>query len=52
MALLIKKFGGTSVGSIEKIKSIAKHICESKENGNDLVIVVSQWVIQQMSLIH
>ena len=41
MALLIKKFGGTSVGSIEKIKNIAKHICESKENGNDLVIVVS-----------
>ena len=41
MALLIKKFGGTSVGTIEKIKNIAKHICESKENGNDLVIVVS-----------
>ena len=41
MALLIKKFGGTSVGSIEKIKNIAKHICDSKENGNDLVIVVS-----------
>ena len=41
MALLIKKFGGTSVGNVEKIKNIAKHICDSKENGNDLVIVVS-----------
>mgnify|MGYP001401180496 CR=1 FL=1 len=41
MALLIKKFGGTSVGSVEKIKNIARHICDSKENGNDLVIVVS-----------
>ena len=41
MALLIKKFGGTSVGSVEKIKNIAKHISYSKENGNDLVIVVS-----------
>ena len=41
MALIIKKFGGTSVGSVEKIKNIAKHICDSKENGNDLVIVVS-----------
>ena len=41
MALLIKKFGGTSVGNIEKIKKIAKHISDSKENGNDLVIVVS-----------
>ncbi len=41
MTLLIKKFGGTSVGSIKKIKNIAQHICDSKENGNDLVIVVS-----------
>ncbi len=41
MTLIIKKFGGTSVGSIEKINNIAKHICESKENGNELVIVVS-----------
>ncbi len=41
MALLIKKFGGTSVGSVEKINKIARHICDSKESGNDLVVVVS-----------
>ena len=41
MALLIKKFGGTSVGDINKIKNIAKHIIISKELGNEIVIVVS-----------
>ncbi len=41
MALLIKKFGGTSVGDIHKIQSIAQSICESKEAGNDVVAVVS-----------
>ncbi len=41
MALLVKKFGGTSVGDIKKIKNIAKNISKSKEAGNDIVIVVS-----------
>ena len=41
MALLIKKFGGTSVGDLQKIKNIAKHISISREGGNDIVIVVS-----------
>ena len=40
MALLIKKFGGTSVGDIKKIQAIAKSIGQSKEAGNDIVIVV------------
>ncbi len=41
MALLVKKFGGTSVGSIDKIKNIAKNISKSKDAGHDIVIVVS-----------
>ena len=41
MALLIKKFGGTSVGDVKKIQAIARSICESKEAGNDIVVVVS-----------
>ncbi len=41
MALLIKKFGGTSVGDITKIKAIAQSIIQSKEAGNDIVAVVS-----------
>ena len=41
MALLIKKFGGTSVGDVKKIQAIARSICQSKEAGNDIVVVVS-----------
>ena len=41
MALLIKKFGGTSVEDITKIKVIAQNIVQSKEAGNDIVVVVS-----------
>ncbi len=41
MTLLVQKFGGTSLGSIERIQSVAKRIKASKEEGNDLVIVVS-----------
>lgn len=41
MTLIVKKFGGTSVGDVNKIKDIAKNISNSKEIGNDLVIVVS-----------
>jgi len=41
MALLVKKFGGTSVGNISKIKNIAKNISKSKDAGNDIVVVVS-----------
>ncbi len=41
MALLIKKFGGTSVGDITKIKAIAQNIGQSKEAGNEIVVVLS-----------
>ncbi len=41
MALLVQKFGGTSLGSIERIKAVAQRIKASKEEGNDLVVVVS-----------
>ncbi len=41
MTLLVQKFGGTSVGNIERIKAVAKRIASSKEAGNQLVIVVS-----------
>ena len=41
MTLLVQKFGGTSLGSIERIKAVAQKIKSSKEQGNDLVVVVS-----------
>ncbi len=41
MALLVQKFGGTSVGSVARIKAVAQRIAASKELGHELVIVVS-----------
>ena len=41
MALLVQKFGGTSVGSVERIQAVARRIASCKEEGHDLVIVVS-----------
>jgi len=41
MALLVQKFGGTSVGNVERIQAVAKRIAISKDLGHDLVIVVS-----------
>ncbi|SMP09196.1 aspartate kinase [Desulfurobacterium pacificum] len=41
MALVVQKFGGTSMGSIERIKHVATRVLEEKEKGNDVVVVVS-----------
>ncbi len=37
----MQKFGGTSVGNIERIKAVAKRIALCKEAGHELVVVVS-----------
>ncbi|MBC7387244.1 MAG: aspartate kinase [Cryobacterium sp.] len=41
MALVVVKFGGTSVGTPERIRSVAARIRESREKGEQLVVVVS-----------
>lgn len=41
MGLIVKKFGGSSVGSIEKIKAVAKRIVDEKQPGDKIVMVVS-----------
>lgn len=41
MAIVVQKYGGTSVGTIEKIKAVAKKVIERKKQGDDLVVVVS-----------
>ncbi len=41
MALFVYKFGGTSVGSVERIKAVAGKIKKAKERGDDIVAVVS-----------
>ncbi|MCL9781000.1 aspartate kinase [Vibrio sp. S4M6] len=39
--LIVQKFGGTSVGSIDRIEAVAKHIIKAKNDGNQVVVVVS-----------
>ena len=41
MALLVQKYGGTSVGTIERIKAVAEKILGYRQQGHDLVVVVS-----------
>jgi aspartate kinase len=41
MALLVQKYGGTSVGSIERIKSVAERVAKARDGGDRLVVVVS-----------
>jgi aspartate kinase len=41
MGLIVQKFGGTSVGNVERIKNAASRTEEEKRNGNDVVVVVS-----------
>lgn len=41
MTLIVQKYGGTSVGSIEKIQNVAKKVIAEKKAGNQLVVVVS-----------
>jgi aspartate kinase len=41
MAVYVFKFGGTSVGSIERIKAVAERVKKVHDQGNQLVVVVS-----------
>jgi len=39
--LVVQKYGGTSVGNLERIESVANRVARAREEGKDLVIVVS-----------
>jgi aspartate kinase len=41
MALLVQKYGGSSVGTVDRIKHVAEKVCTAKLGGNDVVVVVS-----------
>ena len=41
MSLIVQKFGGTSVGDIERIERVAEKIAAFRANGDDVVVVVS-----------
>ena len=39
--LVVQKFGGTSVGTIDRIRNVANRVAQAKSEGNDVVVVVS-----------
>jgi aspartate kinase len=41
MALIVQKFGGTSVGTVERIEQVAEKVKKFREAGDDIVVVVS-----------
>jgi aspartate kinase len=41
MALIVQKFGGTSVGGLERVQHVAKIITDTYKKGNDVVVVLS-----------
>ena len=41
MALVVQKYGGTSVGDADRIKAVAEHIARTRRQGDELVVVVS-----------
>ena len=51
MALIVQKYGGTSVGSIEKIKKVAERVLEYHKEGNQMVVVLSAMAGQTDGLI-
>ncbi len=41
MSVVVQKYGGSSVGTIEKIKNVARRVSERKKKGDNVVVVVS-----------
>ena len=41
MALVVQKYGGTSMGSIERIKNVAERVAKGFDEGNEMIVVVS-----------
>ncbi len=41
MALIVQKYGGTSLANLKKIRQVAEHIIKTKKKGNDVLVVAS-----------
>jgi len=41
MALIVQKYGGTSVGNAERIRNVGRRIARTRDEGNEMVVVVS-----------
>ena len=41
MSIIVQKYGGSSVADVEKIKNVARRVAKSRDEGNQVVVVVS-----------
>ncbi|MCF8027161.1 MAG: aspartate kinase [Desulfobacteraceae bacterium] len=41
MALIVQKYGGTSVGDLDRIRNVAKRVAKTRDAGNDVVVILS-----------
>ncbi|MDH5503139.1 MAG: aspartate kinase, partial [Acidimicrobiia bacterium] len=41
MALIVQKFGGTSVGDPDRIRRVARRVADTHRDGNEVIVVVS-----------
>ncbi|MFO7861917.1 MAG: aspartate kinase [Desulfosalsimonas sp.] len=41
MALIVQKYGGTSVGDLDRIRNVAKRVARTRDAGNDVVVILS-----------
>ena len=41
MPIVVMKFGGTSVGTVERIQAVADRVVHAREGGDDVIVVVS-----------
>ncbi len=41
MGLIVQKYGGTSVGNLERIQNVAKRVAKTYDRGNDVVVILS-----------
>ena len=52
MALVVQKYGGTSVGDIDRINNVARRVIDTKNQGHQVVVVVSAMAGETDKLIH
>jgi aspartate kinase len=52
VALIVQKYGGTSVADLERIRNVAKRVIKTRKAGNDVVVVLSAMAGETDRLIH
>ena len=52
MAVIVQKYGGTSVADLERIEAIARRVARTREDGNDMVVVLSAMAGETDRLVH